>query len=124
MEPINTVDKNREASVDNRTPIGITVICLLLLISVVSIAFMFWNQLKNQNEIEIWYPPYLILSAGILLTCMVGFWKMKKWAAYTYIAYAVLNQIFLLVLGTWTFMALIVPAVVVWIALAHVKKMD
>lgn len=55
---------------------------------------------------------------------MIGLWKMKKWAAYTYIGFVTLNQIVLLEMGVWNIMALVIPIIVIDIALAHVTKMD
>ena len=55
---------------------------------------------------------------------MIGSWKMKKWAAYTYTALFVINQFVLLSMGVWNILALLLPAVVVAIALTNVKKMD
>jgi hypothetical protein len=54
---------------------------------------------------------------------MVGLWMMKKWAAYLYTGFVLLNQIVLLAMGVWNIMAFIIPAIVVGIALYHVKKM-
>ena len=71
-----------------------------------------------------WYPPYLGLSAVLGLVCMIGLWKMKKWAAYTYTGFVALNQVVLLAMGVWNIMALIIPGIVIGIALTHVNKMD
>jgi hypothetical protein len=54
---------------------------------------------------------------------MVGLWMMKKWAAYTYTGFVLLNQVVLLVMGVWNVMALLVPAIVIFFALKHVSKM-
>ena len=51
---------------------------------------------------------------------MVGLWKMKKWAAYTYIGLTAANQIVLLVMGVWSIMALIIPAIVILFALTWI----
>jgi hypothetical protein len=56
--------------------------------------------------------------------CMLGLWMMKKWAVYTYIGLIALNQIFLLAMGLWSAMALLMPAVVIFFALKHVSKMS
>ena len=48
----------------------------------------------------------------------------KKWAAYTYTGFVGVNQIVLLTMGVWTAMALIIPAIVVGVALTHVKEME
>jgi hypothetical protein len=69
-------------------------------------------------------PPYLGLSVIVGFICMVGLWKMKKWAAYAYTAFVITNQIVFVAMGVWTIMALVIPAIVVGIALYHIGKMD
>ncbi len=49
---------------------------------------------------------------------------MKKWAAYTYTGFAVLNQIVLFAMGFWDVMGLLVQVVIVFFALKHVSKMS
>jgi hypothetical protein len=48
---------------------------------------------------------------------------MKKWAAYTYTGFTVVNQFVLIVMGAWNIMALIIPAIVIFFALKHSPKM-
>lgn len=106
----------------NKRPIAITVICVLGFIGVAfSIPVIFTSVAQS---IGAWYPPYLGFSVIAGFVCMIGLWKMKKWAAYAYTAFVLLNQIVLFVMGVWSVMALLIPAIVVGIALYHVKKMD
>ena len=119
--------KMEQQSIDNQVnekkrPTAITVICVLGFIGAAFTIPLIFSSIAGQ--IGSWYPPYLGLSAIIGFVCMVGLWQMKKWAAYTYTGFVGLNQIVLLTMGVWNVMALIIPAVVVGIALTHVKKMD
>jgi hypothetical protein len=114
-------------NIDNQTtekkrPTTITVICVLSFIGAAFTLPLIFSDISR--KIGSWYPPYLGLSAIIGLVCMIGLWQMKRWAAYTYTSFVVLNQIVLLSIGVWNFMALIIPAIVVGIALSHLKKMD
>jgi len=103
-------------------PVAITVICVLGFIGAVFAIPMIFSDIARQ--IGNWYPPYLALSSVIGLACMVGLWNMKKWAAYTYAGFAGLNQIVLLIMGVWHVVGLIIPAIVVGIILAYIKRMD
>jgi hypothetical protein len=106
----------------NKRPIAITVICVLGAIgAILSIPAIFSGIGGYVGE---WYPPYLLVNAIIGIVCMVGFWKMKKWAAYMYAGFSILNQIILLSAGLWSIQSLILPAIVVAIALSHLKNMD
>jgi hypothetical protein len=71
-----------------------------------------------------WYPPLLGFSAVVGLACMVGLWRMKKWAVYTYTAFALCNQVVLLVMGIWGATALVIPALVIAFMWANVAKMS
>jgi len=107
---------------EKKRPTAITVICELGFIEVVFAIRLFYPDISGQ--IGSWYPFYLGLSAFIGLLCMIGLWQMKKWAVYAYIGFVGLNQIVFLTLGIWNVMALIIPAIVVSVALTHLKKMD
>lgn len=103
-------------------PAAITIVCILGFIGAAFTIPLFF--LKITREVGSWYPPYLGLSSVIGLICLIGLWKMKKWAAYAYAALAGVNQIVLLTTRTWNIMALIIPAIIAGIALANLKRMD
>jgi len=104
-----------------KRPTSITVICVIGFIGALITIPLIFSSIAQQ--IGAWYPPYLGFSAIVGLACMVGLWMMKKWAAYTYTGFVALNQVVLLAMGVWNFMALLIPAVVIFFALKHVKKM-
>ncbi|MFI8605976.1 hypothetical protein ACIGCP_16035 [Cellulophaga baltica] len=122
MEQENIETQKNKVLHEKKRPSAITVICILGFIGAAFTIPLVFSDIARQ--IGSWYPPYLGLSAILGFTCMIGLWQMKKWAAYTYTAFVVLNQIILLVMGVWNIMALIIPAIVVAIALTHLKKMD
>ncbi len=102
-------------------PISITVICVIGFIGALLTVPLIFSPIAQQ--IGAWYPPYLGFSAVIGLACMVGLWMMRKWAAYTYTGFVVLNQVVLLAMGVWNIMALLIPVVVIFFALKNVSKM-
>lgn len=122
MEQQNIANQVNEKQEEKKRPTAITVICVLGFIGAAFTIPLIFSDIAGQ--IGSWYPLYLGLSAIIGLVCMVGLWQMKKWAAYTYTGFVGLNQIVLLTMGVWNVMALLIPAIVVGIALTHLKKMD
>jgi glycerol-3-phosphate acyltransferase PlsY len=102
-------------------PTSITVICVIGFIGALITVPLIFSSIAQQ--IGSWYPPYLGFSAVIGLACMVGLWMMRKWAAYTYTGFVVLNQVVLLAMGVWNIMAILIPAVVIFFALKNVSKM-
>jgi len=105
-----------------KRPTAITIICILSFSGAVFIIPTIFSDIVKQ--VGSWYPPYLGFSAVVGLVCMIGLWQMKKWAAYTYTGFVVLNQIVLLSMGVWNFMALIIPAIVIVIVLTYINIMD
>lgn len=122
MEQQNNHEQLTVTTETKKRPVAITVICIIGFIGAALTLPLVFSDLAGQ--IGSWYPPYLGLSVIIGLVCMVGLWLMKKWAAYTYTGFVILNQIIMLIMGIWSVMALLIPAVVVGIALSHLKKMD
>ena len=112
---------SKTESTTNKRPKSITVICVIGFIGVLITIPIIFSSIAKQ--IGVWYPPYLGLSSVIGLACMIGLWKMKKWAAYTYTGFVGLNQIVLLAMGVWNIMALAIPAIVIFFALKHSPKM-
>jgi len=104
-----------------KRPTSITVICIVGFVGALIAVPLVFSPVAQQ--IGAWYPPYLGFSAIVGLACMVGLWMMKKWAAYTYTAFAIVNQVVLLAMDVWNVIALLVPAVVIAFALKHVSKM-
>ena len=115
-----TIDITPSAAAQGR-PIAITILCVLSAIGVVFVIPVIFTDVAR--TIGAWYPPYLAVSAVIGAVCTVGFWLMRRWALYLYTAMLVINQIVLLMMGVWTIMALILPAIVVGIGFAYYSRM-
>jgi len=108
-----------------KRPAVITVICVLGFVGALFTipTYMAVALLPLGQEFGSWYLLYLGLSTIIGLACMIGLWRMKRWAGYTYTAFAAINQVVLLAVGAWTVVALVVPAVVVFVALKYSPRM-
>lgn len=122
MNDSEILDQPNGGTPKKERPVAITVICILGFIGAALTIPLIFSGIAKQ--IGSWYPPYLGLSSIIGLACMLGLWKMKKWAAYTYTGFVALNQVVLLAMGLWSITSLIVPGVVIGIALANLDKMD
>jgi len=105
-----------------KRPVAITVICILGFLAVaISIPVIFSDYAADVGD---WYQPFALCNVLIVLAAMVGLWKMKRWAVYTYTGVVAVSQIVLLSMEVWAPMSLIVPAMVIATAFAHIGKMD
>lgn len=105
-----------------KRPTSITVICVIgFLGALVAVSSIFSPA---SQQIGSWYAPYLGFSTVVGFVCMVGLWRMKKWAAYAYTGFAAFNQMVLLAMGLWNVFALLIPAVFIFFALRQVPKMS
>lgn len=111
-----------EPAESEKRPTSITVICVIGFVGALISLPLIFSPIAQQ--IGSWYPPYLAIASVAGLVCMAGLWKMKKWAAYAYTGLVALNQVVLLAMGVWNFIALLIPAVVIYFALKHVPKMS
>jgi hypothetical protein len=117
----NTTNEQTQPSEGKQRPTAITVICVLGFIGALIVIPLIFSPLAER--VGSWYPPYLGFSAVVGFICMIGLWQMKKWAAYLYTGFTLVNQIILLTMGSWNILALILPGIVIGIALSHVNKM-
>ena len=122
MEQQKILNQSNSDLQNKKRPIAITIICILSFIGALFVIPMIFSDIAEQ--VGSWYPPYLGISSMIGFICMIGFWQMKKWAAYTYTGFVALNQIVLLTMGVWSIGSLILPGIVIAIALAYLNKMD
>jgi hypothetical protein len=103
-------------------PVAITVICILGFIgAALSLPVIFSSGASNIGG---WYPPVLALSAVVGLICMIGLWKMKKWAVFLYTAMVIVIQIVLFSMHLWTPFSLLFPAIIIAIGFAYLSRMS
>jgi hypothetical protein len=102
-------------------PVAITVICVFGIIGALFTIPIIFTDIARQ--IGAWYPPYLAFSAVIGAICMFGFWKMRRWALFTYTAFCAINQLVLLWTGHWNLLAILLPGIVIAIGFAYLSRM-
>jgi len=103
-------------------PKAITIICVVGVIGALLSFPIIFSDLAWQ--VGAWYPPYLGLTMLVGLVCIVGLWMMKKWGMYGYIGLTVVNQVVLLLMGSWNIMVLLVPGIVIYFAYKHLPDMS
>lgn len=90
--------------------------CFLgLLNSILSISFQI-ERIEN-NE-------FYIINNLIAIICIIGIWKMKIWAIFTYISAFAVNQAILLFYDQWFIFQAILPFIVIGIVLKEIEKMN
>jgi hypothetical protein len=105
----------------HQRPIAITIICILGFVgAVLTIPLFFMDVMRT---LPLWYPALLGVGALIGLACMIGLWMMRKWAVYTYTAFAAINQVILIATGLWNPIALIVPAIIIVVMFVYLSRM-
>lgn len=122
MSSNDLLDYQESANVTSERPLAITIICVLGFVGTLALIPILFSGIASQ--IGAWYPPFLIFASIVGFTCMVGLWKMKKWAVYLYAGMAIINQLIMVLMGLWTITSLIAPAIVTGIAIYHLDKMD
>ena len=105
-----------------KRPSSITLISVLGILGGL-LSFYFLISIDIQ-KIGIWNYIFIIFGGIIFLACGIGFWWMKKWAVYTYAIFGIVDQIVLLLMGRWNIMALLIPAIVVYVGYRNLSKMS
>ena len=86
--------------------------------------FMFLPGIQNSvQDRGVWETLFFVLSGMILLVSGIGFWLMKKWAVYAFIAFAILSQVYVISVGRWNVFSLLILAVPIYIGYKHFSKM-
>jgi hypothetical protein len=104
----------------SKRPSSITLISVLGILSgLLSFWFVFQGAIQGLAD-----TVFFALGGIVYLICGIGFWLMKKWAVYVYAAFAVIDQIVLLLMGRWSVMSLLLPLIVIYIGYKHLSKMS
>ena len=104
-----------------KRPKRITVICVFGALGMVLAVPLAFSGVAR--AIGAWYPPYLLASALVGAACMAGFWFMRKWAAFTYAALFLVNQVVLITMGAWNIFSLLIPGIVTAVVFSVYKRM-
>jgi len=67
---------------------------------------------------------YQILFGVFSLVCGVGFWMMKKWTVYVFAAFAIVSNIYGLLIGSWSFLSLVISVIIFYSGYSNLSKMS
>ncbi len=114
---ISITKTNRPSSITLVSVFEIVGGCLLLY-------FMFSPGIQNSVQgRSVWQTLFFAFSSIVLLVSGIGFWLMKKWAAYALIVFAILSQVYVISVGRWNAFSLLILAIPIYIAYKHFSKM-
>ena len=76
------------------------------------------------QRVGYWFVPVLLLLDALGILVFVGFWKMRRWAVYLYIALILFSTILFVSLNQPSpLLSYAVPIVIIGVGLIHIKKM-
>lgn len=105
-----------------KRPSSITLIGVLAIYAgLLSFYFVFREDIQG---LGLGNTLFFILGGIIFLVCGIGFWMMKKWAVYTYMGFAIIDQIILLLIGRWNLIGLLIAIIVIYVGYRHLSKMS
>jgi hypothetical protein len=73
---------------------------------------------------SVWETLFFAFSGIVLLVSGIGFWFMKKWAVYAFIAFAIISQVYVISVGRWNVFSLLILAVPIFVGYKHFSKMS
>ena len=59
----------------------------------------------------------------VFVICLVGFWKMRRWAVFAYTGTWIISQIVLLLFGHWSILTVPIPALVIAVGFRNLWRM-
>ena len=104
-----------------KRPLSISIICVLgFIASLFAIAqtLMFFPSI-----VGVWVPFLVVIASFVTMINLSGLWLMKRWAAYTFVSFFVINQFLLVILGAWRISSFISPAIATLFVLMHTERM-
>lgn len=95
---------------------------LIILLAIVgSILFLLsipflWSGLSGVSSI------FIMVSLALMLAGLIGLWSFRKWGLVVYAVAVAIDQMVLIVWGSWSMLSLILPVLVV-LAFIQFKKL-
>lgn len=111
-----------ESRLNPQRPLAITAICVIGIINATQMINLILSPMSKQ--IGAIYPFYFTLSVIVSLACIGGLWFLKRWAAFTYGAVLLCNQLVLLKMGYWEVSAAVIPVIIILLLFKHLDKMS
>jgi hypothetical protein len=109
-----------EEEIEYVRPVAMTLISLWLIFSGLMI---FWYTLRGYGASSVLNTSFLMIGGVVSLVGGIGFWRMKKWALYVFAAFALIDQVVLLLLGRWNIFSLFYFAVLLYFGYKYRSEM-
>ena len=106
---------------ENARPRVLTVTAVVLFAAGVSLPPMAFSDLARNTGA--WYLPYLCVSAAVVIFSGAGVWRLRRWGAFAYIGYVVLDVAVNVAAGTFVPGRLFVPGIVIAVLLGNLNRM-
>jgi hypothetical protein len=118
---MNTTTSIQTPEASTRRPVIIMVLCVLGLIGAAgNVPTIFADAARNVGA---WFPPFLALSVVVTVVCMIGLWKMRRWAVFVYTGLALVALVIALMTGAWNVTAQLVRVAVIAVMFFQISKM-
>lgn len=111
--------------VRHHRPLLITILCIVVIsVTVISFPLMLYRASIMAERLGVGYAISLSLSIHAMVISMVGYWKMRRWGVYLYLAAFVLGTIWGLVQGLpFTIASVVVPLGVIALGFSYLRRM-
>lgn len=118
---MNTTTPIQTSRSSTRRPLILTILCILgFVAAAANVPTIFTDDARRVGH---WFPPFLALSVVVTVICMIGLWKMHRWAVLVYTGFAVLGFALALTVGSWNLTAQLVRVAVIVIMFSQFAKM-
>ena len=118
---MNTTTSIQTPEASTQRPLIVTVLCVLGLIAAAgNVTTIFADAARNVGA---WFPPLLTLGVVVTVVCMIGLWKMRRWAVFVYTGFALVGLVIALMTGAWNVTAQLVRAAVIAVMFSQISKM-
>jgi hypothetical protein len=78
------------------------------------------------RELQSWWrmvSDFRFVSQLIAITCVFGYWTMRKWAVWVYSSFFIISQLGIVVAGYWTPTAALGPGCFIAVGLYYYRRM-
>ena len=118
---MNTAPTSEITEERPRRPLVITIFCAIaIIICAAAIPKFFTTANRARPE---WLQLVALLALVATVVCVIGVWKMRKWAVLAYTGLCIAGLLFTAMMGVWSLTGSLVRTAIVVILLSQMSKM-
>ncbi|RIK34798.1 MAG: hypothetical protein DCC55_32315 [Chloroflexi bacterium] len=107
-------------------PLSITIVCIIGFVafglSVFSVPMMYGTITAAYG---VWFGPIWLVSLAVTLASLIGYWQMKKWGVYLYLAAFISGTVMGILFGLpFTVVGVVAPLLISALGLAYLRRME